>query len=89
MMKLIALLLLVSVSWAKPVAQHIDDAYSYSYEEKLPEYNRGIANEEQVESSEKDVEVVDESDRNLASEIEENSKDKIQKHNQGIKYWKY
>ncbi len=73
---------------ADVVPQHIDDAFSYRYEEEKQESKRAIANDKQVQPSEKEVEVVDESDRDLASQEDKSSED-IQKHAKKIKYWKY
>lgn len=89
-MKLLMILLFIPfISFAKVVPQHIDDAFSYRYEESVPESNRGIAtDDEQLEASDEEVEVVDDSDRDLASQ-EDEKEEPLQKHRKELKYWKY
>ncbi len=84
---IIILLLFITTSFAGPVSQDLDDAFSYRFEEETGESRRGIANEK-VKPSNKKVEVIEDPDRDLASDGEV-SDDALQKKSEGVKYWKY
>jgi hypothetical protein len=79
-MKIILLFLfMISLSFANSAQSDLDEAYGYRIETKTPKSNRDIANENEVEPSDKEVEVVDESDRDLASQDDEKEQKDFQK----------
>ncbi|MBL7665041.1 MAG: hypothetical protein JNM93_07900 [Bacteriovoracaceae bacterium] len=81
-------LFLTPAAFGEVIQQKIDDAFSYRFEEKKPESKRDVAGENKIVPSDEKVEVVEESNRDVAAENEK-SEDTLQKHKVDVPYWKY